>query len=759
MPPSTSRPGAKACALAGLALLSLTGLFVLSHARLFLLGQETFTHDTRNWFPVFACLSDGVAHGTIPLWSPFCNTGEPFFPLPTALRFYDPGTLATMWLGGKLGVPLLTQYHLDLLRRFVLFSLGAAAVASQFSRHRGTPFFAYAACLFSSIPVAAFRQSSVICDAYPVPWALFFLHRLVRGPARLPDVVALGFFLGMSAANYKAPEAAWFYAVYGALTLAVTPGLARRLVSVRALKALLLAAVTGGACTVHLWEVWTQRTLVTATHRKSFGIEVGESLEVPFGRGGNAASILDLAGLLCPSWGLIYYGSGGWDETHTNECTYYAGIWTAAFALLGTIRARTRVKWVWLGALLALGSVIGGARSPLAYLSHHLFPGFDILRQMALFQPFAMLAFLWLGCLGADLLLRLVSAGRRRALGALLAPASRAVLGYTAILLLLAVGYLALPSHPELTEQARWQWGATFLLHLVGCVAALGAGLLLLHLLAARRLPARAALALGAAVLLLDLMTAQRSVAIHTLCPRAPYEVRLDPGFPFWPRRLGMPREYAERDLEHVYAYLPLIRKRAYAWAGSERKLFVEMRDFHRLRTELGAPELREIRQAVFGISTPVLRFAERVRAEPRETFLATLKGPGGAAAAAAVTVHDAPGASTEVPEPGREDLVRVDAFGPDDLEASVRSPRRGFLYYADHHHPYWECLVDGAPAPIVRANYAYKGVFLEAGEHRVTFRFRAPLFTWGLRLMLAMHLLFLAGAALAATGRAPPWR
>jgi len=56
-----------------------------------------------------------------------------------------------------------------------------------------------------------------------------------------------------------------------------------------------------------------------------------------------------------------------------------------------------------------------------------------------------------------------------------------------------------------------------------------------------------------------------------------------------------------------------------------------------------------------------------------------------------------------------------------------------------------WEAEVDGRPAPIFRADYGLRGVYVPAGTHRIRFLYRPASLAWGAALTGA-GLLMLAG-------------
>jgi hypothetical protein len=58
-------------------------------------------------------------------------------------------------------------------------------------------------------------------------------------------------------------------------------------------------------------------------------------------------------------------------------------------------------------------------------------------------------------------------------------------------------------------------------------------------------------------------------------------------------------------------------------------------------------------------------------------------------------------------------------------VDVRVRARRPGYLILTDTFYPGWEATVDGADAPILPANVAFRAVRVPAGEHLVSFRYR----------------------------------
>lgn len=68
---------------------------------------------------------------------------------------------------------------------------------------------------------------------------------------------------------------------------------------------------------------------------------------------------------------------------------------------------------------------------------------------------------------------------------------------------------------------------------------------------------------------------------------------------------------------------------------------------------------------------------------------------------------------------------VTLDKTSANAQHVSVASACDGYLVLAEPWYPGWKVTVDGEPAPIWRANYAFSAIFLPAGEHQVQRTYR----------------------------------
>jgi len=113
--------------------------------------------------------------------------------------------------------------------------------------------------------------------------------------------------------------------------------------------------------------------------------------------------------------------------------------------------------------------------------------------------------------------------------------------------------------------------------------------------------------------------------------------------------------------------------------------------------------------------------------------------------------------------DPASEALLEADSQTPEATPAAVPGPvsgvpaapivlrdtpngitiravleRPGYLVLADTWYPGWHATVDGRAVPLLRANYAFRALWLEAGEHVVEMVYRPASLRWGAAFSLA---------------------
>ena len=71
---------------------------------------------------------------------------------------------------------------------------------------------------------------------------------------------------------------------------------------------------------------------------------------------------------------------------------------------------------------------------------------------------------------------------------------------------------------------------------------------------------------------------------------------------------------------------------------------------------------------------------------------------------------------------------VDFTSYAPTVIELHAQAATPTMLLLNDQYDPHWSVTVDGKPAPLLRANFIMRGVYLTAGEHNVEFQFRLPI-------------------------------
>jgi hypothetical protein len=86
---------------------------------------------------------------------------------------------------------------------------------------------------------------------------------------------------------------------------------------------------------------------------------------------------------------------------------------------------------------------------------------------------------------------------------------------------------------------------------------------------------------------------------------------------------------------------------------------------------------------------------------------------------------------------PASTGVARVVADAPDQVEVEVNASGPGWLVLLDNWYPGWRAEINGVPAAVRRADYAFRGVYVPGGVSRVKFRYVPYSFWWGVAAAL----------------------
>ena len=92
--------------------------------------------------------------------------------------------------------------------------------------------------------------------------------------------------------------------------------------------------------------------------------------------------------------------------------------------------------------------------------------------------------------------------------------------------------------------------------------------------------------------------------------------------------------------------------------------------------------------------------------------------------------------AGAEIPE--FRGKVEIKVYEPERVVLHTASLRPAIVVLTDAHYPGWVATLDGREVPLLRANWNFRAVVTEIGQHEIEFRYRPKSFRWGVALALA---------------------
>ncbi len=457
-----------------------------------------------------------------------------------------------------------------------------------------------------------------------------------------------------------------------------------------------------------------------------------------------------LIGLFIPN----YFGRdpalhwGPWDRVETG----YMGVITLLLALIGTVLGRGRLKFYLAGLGVITLLLAMGDYTPLhgwLYLSG---PGFDQLRAPARFILLLDFGLAGLAAFGLDRLLEPLEKTAEARLGRLLKVLTWSLGGL--MVMAIPLSYYAMlvtqDQNPAIFNRAVGAATGVATFAFFGTAA-----LVVLHLVRFRRLPAGLA---GLAVILLiglDLFSLGHNVDVGHTDPVAGFEhpaaqaflaadpnlYRIEVTTDVW--HLWQPNTALLHGLYDAWGlYNPLtLADTTLYWSGitprsTGRYNFLGIK--YIIASKAGAPADGRI-VPVFN-EDPAINIYLNQDALPRLLLVGE---------AQVVADHDAAWQAIRAETFDPATMVILEGGSPlqtrptstlsflqydlDRVRISVETDQPGYLVLSDAYYPGWQATVDDRAEPIRRANYAFRAVYVPAGQHTVEFVFQPLIWKFGL--------------------------
>ncbi len=169
-----------------------------------LLGRGAASHDNLYWLlPIYHYFAGSLLNGSLPLWNPFSHGGEPFYPMLLHLRLLDPAAFVTLAVGQFFTRDLVTLANWHLLVLALITSFGSYLLLRQWCEYLVLRLSLIPILLWSSFLLVAFQQNGMVFQSLTVPFALYFLFRILGGgERRWGNWIGLALAVGFSLQSY-----------------------------------------------------------------------------------------------------------------------------------------------------------------------------------------------------------------------------------------------------------------------------------------------------------------------------------------------------------------------------------------------------------------------------------------------------------------------------------------------------------------------------------------------------------------------------
>jgi hypothetical protein len=111
-------------------------------------------------------------------------------------------------------------------------------------------------------------------------------------------------------------------------------------------------------------------------------------------------------------------------------------------------------------------------------------------------------------------------------------------------------------------------------------------------------------------------------------------------------------------------------------------------------------------------------------------------------------------GKSLDVSTQGEVSSLDITAYRPNAIHLTAETSAEAYLVLSEVYYPGWKAYVDGRAEPVLRANYAFRAVYLEPGYHEVRLVFEPLSWKVGLGISVATWISLMVWGLLSWRGR-----
>lgn len=692
-------------------------LVLVSQADLWFFRWLAADHDTLRIYSIFAYFANALQHGRLALWDPYLETGQPFFVVsPDQILAWQPWSLALIAAGKALSVNLLDLFHWHLWTLFALFTSGSYLFFRHVLSSRIAAFSAFSVLALSSLNTDYLRQPVFVYNVVLSPWlALSILKTFEQSSPRY--LILSCWILGVATGSYHV------------LTLATFVGLLMAsLFLTGAIKPDFLSVLRKNKRAA-----WTALAILALLSLRSFSqvYYLGDFTlilrkDVPLG---DHSRLADFAGLVAPH--IIWLARRNSGTLAASEAPLFIGLLPLFLAVVGITLSRNRYRTAFLATAGLLALLMLGPNTP-AFEVLKFLPVFSLVRNTTDFHSFFIFSLCFFAGCGMDVLLSLARRDPAKSMPSLWWMGGGIALAALQTILGTRLGLSALS--PDAFRNTDAQAILTTSLNLTGFYAFGAAATIWL---VTRRRPH--AFLLAALIFTLPdlLLAGNRFLGLST---RGRGSL-----LPEISRGILAPDRYADRRIpflvvEHSFNVPALLRRfTAYHQKSTFGTHFLELKSSFELQEAawqaaaldvvagVSADKLRIVGKAVVMSRADILSTIAKIDPKSMLNFVFVEEPLPGRFKALEAPLPPALGAQ---PPPGS---AKLESFEHNHVAIETDCEADCLLYYSDAYHRSWKATVDGAPAPILRANANYKAVPVPAGKHRVRFLYRPWLYFWAL--------------------------